>query len=90
MKIKPLGKNLVVKFDVDSEKTKGGLWIPEHSRSEKKVGTIIRIGSKVKTLKEGERILLYSYPSHCGDKIEYEGETYYLVLESDIVAKVYE
>lgn len=86
--IKPTRNNILVEFDIDPEQTKGGIFVPEDSRSEKKFGTIIKSGNEVKNLKDGDRILLYTHPSHCGEKLEYEGKKYYLVQEQDIVALV--
>ena len=92
-KVRPLGDRVLVKEDVNSKekKTNSGIIIPVTVNEDKgsKRGEIVAVGpGKVEdsklvplSVKVGEDILF-----QWGDKIIVEGEEYYLVRESEILA----
>jgi chaperonin GroES len=92
-KIKPLGGRVLIKpLDLEEE-TESGLIIPETADKDKPeqgevvalgTGRVTEDGDKVEfTVKVGDQVLFKKYSP---DEVEYEGETYLVVDETDILA----
>lgn len=91
MNIKPLGDRIIVKSDPIEKITKSGIYIPPNAQETPMQGTIVSIGdgiyntdlkAKIRlSVKVGDRIL---YGKYNGTEIEYDGETYLIMRESDI------
>ena len=88
MNLKPLGERVLVKLAKKEEKTKGGLYIPDTAKEEKKEGEVVAVGQfkdgKELPLKKGDRILYGGYSS---EDFEKDGEKYVFVEFKDILAK---
>ena len=93
MNIKPLGDKVLVKpDDVSESKTSGGIIIPDTAKEKPQKGEIVAVGPgrtdengkiiKV-NVKVGDKVLCSKYG---GNEIEYEGEQYLIMSESDIYA----
>jgi len=93
LNIKPLGDKVLVKpDDVSESKTSGGIIIPDTAKEKPQKGKIIAVGPgrtdengkiiKV-NVKVGDKVL---YSKYGGNEIEYEGEQYLIMSESDIYA----
>lgn len=91
MIIKPIGERVLLKHQKKEEVTKGGIYIPESARQEKKEGTVIAAGTfedgKDLPLKKGDRVIYGGYQS---DEIEIDGENLVFVDFKDILATVVE
>lgn len=89
MKIKPLGERILIKAAQKEEKTKGGLYIPDSAKEERKEGIVVAVGhfkdGKELPLKEGDRIIYGGYSS---EEIEIDGEKYIFVDYKDVLAKI--
>ncbi|MEM4268219.1 MAG: co-chaperone GroES [Candidatus Woesearchaeota archaeon] len=89
MKFKPLGERVLIKQQKKDEKTKGGIYIPETAKEEKKEGQVIAVGQfkdgKDLPLKPGDRILYGGYSS---EEIEVDGEKLVFVNYKDVLAKI--
>jgi chaperonin GroES len=92
IKIKPLGKKVLVKPDKVEEKTAGGLVLPPSSTEGEKpeTGVIIKLGEgtvkgkKVTfDVKVGDRIYFKKYSP---DEIEVDSEKYFILDSDDILA----
>ncbi|HOV29644.1 MAG TPA: co-chaperone GroES [Candidatus Dojkabacteria bacterium] len=92
MKIKPLGKKVLVKPDKLEEKTAGGLVLPPSSTEGEKpeTGVIIKLGEgtiKGKKItfdvKVGDRVYFKKYSP---DEIEVDSEKYFILDSDDILA----
>ena len=93
MNIKPLGdKVLVQPDDVSESKTSGGIIIPDTAKEKPQKGKIVAVGpgrtdenGKIikMNIKVGDKVL---YSKYGGNEIEYEGEQYLIMSESDIYA----
>ncbi len=88
MKIKPLGKRILIKPVKEEEKTKGGIYIPETAKEKKKQGIVVEIGTveeKEFPLKKGDLILYTGYSS---EELELDGEKYLILDSKDVIAKL--
>ena len=89
MDIKPLGERVLIMPKKSAEKTKGGIYIPESAKEEKKEGTVVAVGErkdgKPLPLKKGDRIIYGGYSS---DEFEIDGEKLLILDFKDILAKL--
>lgn len=89
MKIKPLGERVLIKQHIKEEKTKGGIYIPDSAKEEKKEGTVIAVGTfkdgKELPLKQGDHVIYGGYSS---EEIEIDGEKHVFIDFKDILAKI--
>jgi chaperonin GroES len=89
--IKPIGERVLIKHMKKEEVTKGGIYIPESARKERKEGFVVAVGTfedgKELPLKKGDHVLYGGYQS---DEIEIDGEKHLFVDFKDILAVVEE
>ena len=89
MKIKPIGERVLIKPKIEEEKTKGGIYIPDTAKENKKEGVIVEVGTgkddKPLPLKKGDKILYGGYSS---DEFEIDGEKYVILEFKDVLAKI--
>jgi chaperonin GroES len=89
--VKPIGERVLLKHQKKQEVTKGGIYIPESARQEKKEGIVISVGNfedgKELPLKKGDRVIYGGYQS---DEIEIDDEKYLFVDFKDILATIAE
>jgi chaperonin GroES len=87
MKIKPLADRVLVKPAQAEEKTVGGIIIPDSAKEKPLKGEVMAAGSGTKdeemVVKTGDAVL---YGKYAGTEIEWEGETYLIMRQSDILA----
>ena len=78
--IKPLADRVLVKPAEAEHKTAGGIIIPDTAKEKPQKGTVIAVGAG----KKDEPI----YGKYSGTEIQYDGETYLIMKESDIYAVI--
>ena len=85
--IKPIGERILIKQIESEERTKGGIYIPESAKENKKQGEIIETGKKAEEfgLKKGDRIIYGGY-SH--EEIEINSNKFIILELKDVLAKV--
>ena len=85
--IKPLADRVLVKPAEAEMKTAGGIIIPDTAKEKPQKGTVVAVGPGKKdepmTLKVNDTVL---YGKYSGTEIQYEGETFLIMKESDIYA----
>lgn len=85
--IKPLADRVLVEPAAAEEKTAGGIIIPDTAKEKPQKGTIVAVGPGKKdepmTVKPGDQVL---YAKYAGTEINYEGKSFLIMRESDIVA----
>ena len=87
MKIKPLGKRVLVKQIEQEEITKSGIVLPRTVSKEKPItGEVLAVGKKIEDIKPGERII---YEKYTGTEVK-DGEEVYLILDIDNVLGIIE
>ncbi len=88
-KIQPLADRILVKQAAAEEKTIGGIIIPDSAKEKPLRGEVIAVGEGTKEekmlLKEGDLIL---YGKYAGTELEFEGEKYLIMRQSDVLAIV--
>ncbi|MFP4588708.1 MAG: co-chaperone GroES [Candidatus Bipolaricaulota bacterium] len=91
MKIKPLGKRVLVKEveqETEEETTEGGIVIPESAKEEDRFVTaeVKAVGTDEKIeVKEGDQVILSSFS---GTDVELDDEELTIVKDKDILAIV--
>ncbi len=86
MNIKPLADRVLV-LPAPAEEKVGGIIIPDTAKEKPLRGKIIAVGNGTKdeqmVLKEGDEVL---YGKYAGTELEYEGEKYLMMRQSDVLA----
>lgn len=87
MIIKPIGERVLLRHQKREEVTKGGIYIPESARQEKKEGIVIAVGTfedgKELPLKKDDHVI---YGGYQADEIEVDDEQLIFVDFKDILA----
>ena len=88
MKIQPLADRVLV-LPAPAEEKVGGIIIPDTPKEKPLQGTIVAAGNGTKdeemVLKEGDNVL---YGKYAGTEIEFEGEKYLIMRQSDVLAVI--
>ncbi|MBO4543339.1 MAG: co-chaperone GroES [Bacteroidales bacterium] len=87
LNIKPLADRVIVKAAQAEQKTAGGIIIPDTAKEKPQRGEVVAVGNGKKdepmTVKVGDVVL---YGKYAGTEINYNGEDYLIMKESDILA----
>ena len=88
-KIQPLADRVLVKPAAAEEKTIGGIIIPDSAKEKPLRGTVLAVGNGTKdeamVLKEGDEVL---YGKYAGMELEFDGETFLIIKQADVLAKL--
>ena len=88
-KIQPLADRVLIKAAAAEETTVGGIIIPDSAKEKPLHGEVLAVGNGTKDeemiLKPGDQVL---YGKYAGTELEFEGEKYLIMRQSDILAKV--
>ncbi|MEK6672131.1 MAG: co-chaperone GroES [Nitrospirota bacterium] len=94
MKFKPLRDRVLVKYSEESEKTAGGLYIPDSAKEKPQKGEIVAVGAgritddgklQPMTVKAGDIVLFDKYS---GSKVTMDNEEHLIIREEDILGIV--
>ena len=85
MKIRPLSDNVVIRMTEAEEKTVGGIILTGAAKEKPEVAEVVAIGPKVEDVKVGDKVLAKSY---AGKEVKFDGETFTILEEEDILAIV--
>lgn len=84
-----MGARVLIEPAKGVEKTKGGIYIPDSAKEEKKEGIVVDVGQdkegKALPLTKGDRIL---YGGYSNEDFEFEGKKYIIVEFKDVIAKI--
>ncbi len=87
MSIKPLADRVLVLPAAAEEKTVSGIIIPDTAKEKPLKGSVVAVGCGTKDeemiVKAGDTVL---YGKYAGTEIEWEGEKYLIMRQSDILA----
>ena len=88
MNIKPLADRVLV-VPAEAEQKVGGIIIPDTAKEKPLHGKVVATGNGTKdeemVLKAGDEVL---YGKYAGTELEYEGEKYLIMRQSDVLAVV--
>mgnify|MGYP006382140427 CR=1 FL=1 len=88
MKIKPLADRVLVQAAPAEEKV-GGIIIPDTAKEKPLHGKVVATGNGTKdeemVLKAGDEVL---YGKYSGTELEFEGEKYLIMRQSDVLAVI--
>lgn len=91
--LKPLGDRIVLKAQ-EEEQTVGGIVLASNAKNKPTTGVVVAVGQGrtldngqvvAVAVKEGDKVLFDKY---AGNEVEYDGKTYLVVHEKDLVAVV--
>ncbi|MCQ2360514.1 MAG: co-chaperone GroES [Paludibacteraceae bacterium] len=87
MNIKPLADRVLIKPNAAEEKSAGGIILPDSAKEKPLRGKVVATGNGTKdeemVVKEGDEVL---YGKYAGTEIEFDGEKYLIMRQSDILA----
>lgn len=85
--IRPLSDRVLVEPKEAETKTAAGIYIPDTAKEKPQQGTVLAAGPGKKDepmeVKEGDSVL---YGKYAGTEVTYEGNTYLIMKQSDILA----
>jgi len=85
MALNPLSEWVVAEQEEAVTKTASGLYLPDKAAEKPKIAKVTKVGSKVKEIKAGDRIV---YKSYSTTEVKVGDKEYILVKEEDILATV--
>lgn len=89
MNIKPLADRVLIEPVAAEEVTVAGIIIPDSAKEKPLKGVVKAVGNGTKdeemVLKEGDVVL---YGKYAGTEIEFEGEKYLIMRQSDVLAVI--
>lgn len=89
MNIKPLADRVLIQPTPAEEVTMAGIIIPDSAKEKPLRGTVLAAGNGTKDeemiVKEGDKVL---YGKYAGTEIEFEGEKYLIMRQSDVLAVI--
>ena len=85
MKIRPLSDNIVIRMTEAEEKTVGGIILTGTAKEKPEVAEVVAVGPKTEDVKVGDKVLAKSY---AGKEVKFDGETFTILEEEDILAIV--
>jgi chaperonin GroES len=85
MKLKPLKDRVFISYSEESEKTSGGLYVPDSAKEKPQQGKVVAIGSEVKEIKKGNIVLFDRYS---GSKVKVNDKEHLIIKEEDILGIV--
>ena len=87
MNIQPLADRVLVVPAPAEERTIGGIIIPDTAKEKPLKGEVVAVGNGTKDedmiVKVGDTVL---YGKYAGTELEYEGEKYLIMRQSDVLA----
>lgn len=89
MNIKPLADRVLIEPAPAETKTVGGIIIPDTAKEKPLQGTVVAVGQGTKdeemVLNVGDTVL---YGKYAGTEVEFEGNKYLIMRQSDVVAVI--
>mgnify|MGYP001232825829 FL=1 len=91
MKLKPLHDRILIKIIEESEKTKGGIIIPDTAKEKPSEGEVVAVGPGIINkdgkrnpleVKPGDKILFSKYS---GDEVKIDGQDLIIIKEEDVI-----
>ena len=92
MNLRPLGDRLVVEHVEQSDRTSGGVFLPDTAKEKPQEGKVLAVGSG-RTLDSGTKLPLdvkvgdrIIYSKYSGSEVKIDGKEYLIISEKDVLA----
>jgi chaperonin GroES len=88
MKVKPIGDRVLLRVEeVEEEKTKSGLYIPQTAQEKTQTGVVVEVGDDKDaiTIKKGDKVM---YDKYAGTTIQIDGVDHLVIKMPDIIAVI--
>ena len=92
MNLRPLGDRLVVEHVEQSDRTSGGVFLPDTAKDKPQEGKVLAVGSG-RTLDSGTKLPLdvkvgdrIIYSKYSGSEVKIDGKEYLIISEKDVLA----
>ncbi len=84
MNIRPLGVRVLVKQEEAIKKTQSGIYLPDSAKEKPTTGEVVAIGTSDEIeVAVGDKVM---YQKYGGTKLEFDGQDYLLLEQTDILA----
>ena len=83
--INPIGPRVVAQLEAAKTKTASGIYLPDGAREKPKIATVTAVGSMVKFVKKGDKIV---YKAYAATELKVDKEEYVIMNEEDVLAVV--
>jgi chaperonin GroES len=83
--LQPLADYVVTVAEEAKNKTSSGIFLPDNAAEKPKTAKVVAVGSDVKNVKVGDRVV---YKTYSTTEVKVDGDEYILVKEEDILAIV--
>jgi len=83
--IRPLADRVVAVREESQAKTAAGLYLPENAKEKSQVAKVVVVGTAVKEVKAGDKIIVREYST---TEVKVDGTEYLIAKEEDILAAV--
>lgn len=91
MKLNPLFDRVVIKPCAETEKTKGGILLPNSAQEKPQTGIVVAVGTGMNPdgentkmqVKVGDKVI---YSKYAGSEFKLDEETYILVRQTELLA----
>lgn len=87
MKLKPLKDRVFVSYTEETEKTAGGIYVPDTAKEKPQRGKVEAVGSEVKEIKVGDTVLFDRYS---GSRVKVNEAEHLIIKEEDVLGIVEE
>lgn len=85
MKFKPLKDRVFISYSDETEKTAGGIYVPDTAKEKPQKGKVEAVGPEVKELKVGDTVFFDRYS---GSKVNIDNNEYLIIKEEDILGVI--
>ena len=83
--IKPMAHYVVAVTEKSPEKTTSGIFLPESAQEKSEAASVIAVGSSVKDVATGARVV---YKNYAATTIKLDKQEYLLIKDEDILATI--
>lgn len=83
--LKPLADRVIAQVEEAKSQTASGLYLPDSAKEKSKVAKVVAVGSDVKAVKTGERIV---YKEYSTTEVKVDGSEYLIIKEEDVLATI--
>lgn len=81
--LKPLADRVVAQIEEAKSQTASGLFLPDTAKEKSRIATVAAVGSDVKSVKKGDKIV---YKEYSTTEVKVNSTEYIILKEEDVLA----